>query len=49
MGERIVSILRDENSASAREYGLIAAGIWIAIIIVLLSFTFIDVSSAITS
>jgi Flp pilus assembly pilin Flp len=30
MGERIVGILRDENVATAREYGLIVAAIGIA-------------------
>lgn len=49
MGERIVSILRDENAARVREYELIATAIAVVIIIVILSFTFADVSSAITS
>lgn len=49
MGERIVSIRRDENAATGPEYELIATAIAVVIIIVILSFTFADVSSAITS
>jgi Flp pilus assembly pilin Flp len=49
MVERIVSILRNENAARGREYGLIATAIAVVIIIVILSFTSADVSSAITS
>jgi pilus assembly protein Flp/PilA len=52
MGERIRRFLRDENGATAIEYGLIAAGISIAIIAAVqslgsnLNTTFGSVSSA---
>ena len=49
MVERIVSSLRDENAATTGEYRLIATAIAVVIIIVILTFRFIDVSSAITS
>jgi Flp pilus assembly pilin Flp len=49
MVERIVSGLRDENAATTGEYRLIATAIAVVIIIVILTFRFIDVSSAITS
>jgi Flp pilus assembly pilin Flp len=49
MSERIIRLFSDENAATAREYGLIATAIAVVIIIVILSFTFADVSSAITS
>jgi Flp pilus assembly pilin Flp len=42
-------ILRDENAAPARKHGLIATAIVVAILVVILGVTFIDVSSAITS
>ncbi len=52
MMKRIRALLRDENAATAIEYGLIAAGIAVAIIAVVqglgtnLSNTFSSVSSA---
>lgn len=49
MGERIVRVVRDESADTARECGLIATAITVVIIIVILSFRFIDVSTAITS
>ncbi len=52
MMKRIRALLRDENAATAIEYGLIAAGIAVAIVAVVqglgtnLSNTFSSVSSA---
>ena len=52
MSEYIVRFFRDENAATAIEYGLIAAGIAVAIIVVVqslgsqLNTTFSSVSSA---
>jgi Flp pilus assembly pilin Flp len=49
MSERIVGIFRDEDAAPAREYGLMAVAIVVAVLVVILGVTFVDVSSAITS
>jgi pilus assembly protein Flp/PilA len=52
MSECIIRFFRDENAATAIEYGLIAAGIAVAIIVVVqslgtqLNTTFSSVSSA---
>lgn len=49
MGERTVTFVRNENAAPARAYGFIAAVIIVAALVLVLSFTVVDIFSAITS